>query len=171
MNESGGCDRTPFVCDHFLPKLLPSDYDSVRAMDGVILIHDHPGYLMTINLNDLSTRELDALINQAKQRKSALTKRKPVTAVRSKLADLANAAGYSIAELFGGATSPAVAKKTTRAAKRVSPNKGRKLGKVPAKYRNPANTKETWSGRGKQPRWLAALTKKGKKPEDFLIKK
>ena len=43
--------------------------------------------------------------------------------------------------------------------------------KVAPKYRNPANTKETWSGRGKQPRWLAALTAKGRKVEEFLIKK
>ncbi|HBS62130.1 MAG TPA: DNA-binding protein, partial [Stenotrophomonas sp.] len=35
----------------------------------------------------------------------------------------------------------------------------------------PANPKKTWTGRGKQPRWLAAHTAKGKKPEDFLIKK
>ncbi len=123
---------------------------------------------MTIDLNALSSRELDALINQAKKRKTTLTKRKPVATVRSKLAALAKAEGYSIAELFGGA---AKAKATSPAKKRVSPNKGRKLGKVPAKYRNPANAKETWSGRGKHPRWLAALTKKGKKAEDFLIKK
>jgi len=123
---------------------------------------------MTIDLNALSSRELDALINQAKKRKTTLTKRKPVATVRSKLTALAKAEGYTIAELFGGA---AKAKATSPAKKRVSPNKGRKLGKVPAKYRNPANAKETWSGRGKQPRWLAALTRKGKKAEDFLIKK
>ena len=123
---------------------------------------------MTIDLNALSSRELDALINQAKKRKTTLTKRKPVATVRSKLTALAKAEGYTIAELFGGT---AKAKATSPAKKRVSPNKGRKLGKVPAKYRNPANTKETWSGRGKHPRWLAALTKKGKKAEDFLIKK
>ncbi|RZA22334.1 MAG: DNA-binding protein, partial [Lysobacteraceae bacterium] len=28
----------------------------------------------------------------------------------------------------------------------------------------------TWAGRGKQPRWLAAETSKGRKLEDFLIK-
>jgi DNA-binding protein H-NS len=123
---------------------------------------------MTIDLNALSSRELDALINQAKKRKTTLTKRKPVATVRSKLTALAKAEGYTIAELFGGA---AKAKSAPAAKKRVSPNKGRKLGKVPAKYRNPANAKETWSGRGKHPRWLAALTKKGKKAEDFLIKK
>ena len=41
---------------------------------------------------------------------------------------------------------------------------------MPPKYHNPANPEETWTGRGKQPRWMAALVKKGKKPEDFLIK-
>ncbi|RBK87351.1 DNA-binding protein, partial [Xanthomonas oryzae pv. oryzae] len=51
------------------------------------------------------------------------------------------------------------------------PRAGRKLGKVPPKYRNPANAQETWTGRGKQPRWLAELTAAGKKVEDFLISK
>ena len=44
------------------------------------------------------------------------------------------------------------------------------LGKVAPKYRNPANASETWAGRGKQPKWLAAETAKGRKLEDFLIK-
>ena len=47
---------------------------------------------------------------------------------------------------------------------------GRKLGKVAPKYRNPAKPSETWTGRGKQPRWMAAETAKGRKAEDFLIK-
>ncbi|MBD0191236.1 H-NS family nucleoid-associated regulatory protein, partial [Acinetobacter baumannii] len=29
---------------------------------------------------------------------------------------------------------------------------------------------ETWTGRGKQPRWLVAEIEKGAKLEDFLIK-
>lgn len=49
--------------------------------------------------------------------------------------------------------------------------KGRAKGaagvKVPAKYRGPAG--ETWSGRGKQPRWLAALVAEGRTPTEFLI--
>ncbi|KEZ95353.1 DNA-binding protein, partial [Xanthomonas vasicola pv. vasculorum NCPPB 895] len=56
-------------------------------------------------------------------------------------------------------------------AAKPGPRAGRKLGKVPPKYRNPANTQETWTGRGKQPRWLAELTAAGKKVEDFLISK
>jgi DNA-binding protein H-NS len=37
------------------------------------------------------------------------------------------------------------------------------------KYRNPQMPSETWSGRGKQPRWLAAAIKAGRKIEDFKI--
>ncbi len=123
---------------------------------------------MAIDLNDLSARELDSLITQAKQRKTTLKKRKPIAVVRKKLETQAQAEGYSIAELFGGRTAKAApaTRKTTKKA-----TKGRKLGKVPPKYRNPANKTETWTGRGKQPRWLAAQVKKGKKVEDFLIKK
>jgi DNA-binding protein H-NS len=37
------------------------------------------------------------------------------------------------------------------------------------KYRNPDDSSETWSGRGKQPRWLVALLKAGKQIDDFRI--
>lgn len=42
--------------------------------------------------------------------------------------------------------------------------------KVFPKYRNPKNRSETWAGRGKQPRWLVAQLRSGKKLEDFKIK-
>ena len=41
--------------------------------------------------------------------------------------------------------------------------------KVLPKYRNPKNPTETWAGRGKQPRWLTAEMRRGKKLADFLI--
>lgn len=41
--------------------------------------------------------------------------------------------------------------------------------KVVPKYRNPTNPSETWSGRGKQPRWLVAQIKNGQSLERFLI--
>jgi DNA-binding protein H-NS len=45
-----------------------------------------------------------------------------------------------------------------------------KLGRtVLPKYRNPNQPSETWTGRGKQPRWLAAELKSGKQLDDFLI--
>jgi len=43
--------------------------------------------------------------------------------------------------------------------------------KVLAKYRNPKNPKETWSGRGKQPRWLAAQLHSGEELDQFLIRR
>jgi DNA-binding protein H-NS len=44
----------------------------------------------------------------------------------------------------------------------------RKYPRVLPKYRNP-QTSDTWSGRGKQPRWLVAAIKTGRKIEDFEI--
>jgi DNA-binding protein H-NS len=41
--------------------------------------------------------------------------------------------------------------------------------RVLPKYRNPEQPGETWSGRGKQPRWLTAKLRSGKKLEDFRI--
>ena len=41
--------------------------------------------------------------------------------------------------------------------------------RVYPKYQNPAKPEETWAGRGKQPRWLTAQIKSGKKLEDFRI--
>jgi DNA-binding protein H-NS len=41
--------------------------------------------------------------------------------------------------------------------------------KVAIKYRNPDDPRQTWSGRGRQPRWLAALTLQGRRLEDFRI--
>ena len=38
-----------------------------------------------------------------------------------------------------------------------------------AKYRNPDNTDETWSGRGRKPVWYVAQIENGKSPADMLI--
>lgn len=45
----------------------------------------------------------------------------------------------------------------------------RKYPRVYPKYQNPSVPAETWSGRGKTPRWLVAALKKGQKLEDFAI--
>jgi len=53
----------------------------------------------------------------------------------------------------------------------------RQLGENPkqarpkvAKYRNPKNPSETWTGRGRQPRWLRDEIRSGKQLTDFLIR-
>ena len=121
---------------------------------------------MAIDLKGLSAQELKRLATDIKKQQTALNKRKPITGVRKKVIALAKAEGYTVAELFGGKSAKAAPAK--KAAKKGAKKAAKK---VAPKYRNPANPKETWSGRGKQPLWLAAQVKKGKKVEEFLIKK
>ena len=41
--------------------------------------------------------------------------------------------------------------------------------KILPKFWNPDEPSQTWTGRGKQPRWLAAQLRSGRRIEDFLI--
>lgn len=124
---------------------------------------------MSIDLTGLSAKQLATLIKNAKKQHTVVAKRAPIAKVRSQLTRAAKAQGYSIEELFGSATGTGPGRPA--AAGKPGPRAGRKLGKVAPKYRNPANPQDTWTGRGKQPRWLAELTAAGKKVEDFLISK
>lgn len=65
---------------------------------------------------------------------------------------------------------PAGKKSAAKKAGRKAAKKGTldKRSVVAPKYRNSA-TGDTWTGRGKQPKWLAAALKSGKKLEDFKI--
>jgi DNA-binding protein H-NS len=91
-------------------------------------------------LLDLETRVKKAILN-AKERERA--------DLKNKIASLAENAGFSVSELFGGGRG--------------------KGGKVAVKYRNKDNPAETWTGRGRQPKWLAAKLAKGSKLADFSI--
>ena len=54
----------------------------------------------------------------------------------------------------------------------ISPDDRKKRRAYPTvipKYQNPDRPGETWSGRGKQPLWLAAHLKAGKAIDDFRI--
>jgi DNA-binding protein H-NS len=44
-----------------------------------------------------------------------------------------------------------------------------RASKSAAKYRNPANSSDTWSGRGRQPGWYKDAIAKGKSPESMLV--
>ena len=113
---------------------------------------------MTIDLSALTVEELNGVIAQAQQ----LIKAKRKTSIkqaRAKIEQMAADLGVSVAELLAsnsGDTKPV----STKEKKKVEP-----------RYRNPANAEETWTGRGKQPRWLAAKIAEGAKLEDFLINK
>ena len=41
--------------------------------------------------------------------------------------------------------------------------------KVRAQYRNPADSEQTWTGRGRQPKWVVEALAQGKKLDDFRI--
>lgn len=124
---------------------------------------------MSLNIDNLNPQELAALIKRANSRRKVLSKRKPASQAKAAVAKALKASGWTFEELFGktgGAVTPALPK----AKKGRKSLKGRVLGKVAAKYRNPVNPSEEWSGRGRQPRWLAAETAKGRALEEFLIK-
>lgn len=44
-----------------------------------------------------------------------------------------------------------------------------KPGKLPPKYRNDSVAGETWTGRGKRPRWMVEAIRRGRKIDDFRI--
>lgn len=130
---------------------------------------------MSMNIEGLNTKELADLIARANKRKKVLSKRRPATQVKAAVAKFLKSTGWDFEELYGeahpGKPAATAASATAPVARKARKStKGRTLGKVPPKYRNPANAKETWAGRGKQPRWLSAETAKGRKLEEFLIK-
>jgi DNA-binding protein H-NS len=59
--------------------------------------------------------------------------------------------------------------KHSNATKELARAPRRKYPRVYPKYQNPKVPSETWSGRGKTPRWLVAAFKMGQKLEDFAI--
>ena len=78
--------------------------------------------------------------------------------------------GLKAHELFGTASGKKrgrPAGKTSATAKKATRKTARR--KIPVKYRDSSGN--TWTGRGSQPRWLAAALKEGKKIEDFAIKR
>jgi DNA-binding protein H-NS len=68
--------------------------------------------------------------------------------VKRKMAELANESGFEVNELFGG-------------------RRGVKKTASSAKYRNPKDTSQTWTGRGRKPNWLVEALGQGAKLESF----
>jgi DNA-binding protein H-NS len=104
------------------------------------------------NISKLNYNELLGL--EAKV-SAAIAKRKQEekTDLRRKIAALAKDSGFDLEEVVG-------TKKNGR---------GTRGTKVAPKYRHPKDAALTWTGRGRQPLWLVAELKKGKKLESFLI--
>ena len=105
------------------------------------------------DISNLSVAELKDLQIQA-EALIVSKKDQAVEAAYEQILEIAQQAGLSIEQILEfGATKR---KKSTR--KSVEP-----------RYRSKSNPVDSWTGRGKKPRWLVAELDKGAKLEDFLI--
>jgi DNA-binding protein H-NS len=100
------------------------------------------------NIENMSFAELAAM--QARIERAKIERQSTDRAeLKQKMADMAKKHGFDLRDLFDGR---------------------RGKGKVAVKYRDPSNSANTWTGRGRMPRWMTTATKGGKaKKEDFLI--
>lgn len=111
---------------------------------------------MAIDLKTLSPKELQALIaNASAQMHEAHAAQ--IQAVRQKIEALLSHSGLSLEDIYPTRRKKGAGKKAA-------------AGPVAAKYRNPADPSQTWSGRGRQPAWFAAaLKRRGVTEESLLI--
>ena len=103
------------------------------------------------NLLTKSPEELKSLIAEAQKQLETLQRNKQKEVI-AQIKALAESIGVSV-EI--NADSKKASKKVKSAA--------------PAKYRNPDDPSQTWSGNGMPPRWLKALTDAGRDKSEFLI--
>ena len=110
---------------------------------------------------DLSSLNIDQLKDLLKKVPAEIKRRteEATSAAREaaieKLKAIAREHGYSLEELAGTKK----ARKSSGARKPVA-----------AKYANPSNPSETWTGRGRKPLWVQAALNQGKSLESLLIR-
>lgn len=107
------------------------------------------GSTVKINLEELTKKELVDLKKRVDRAVAEFDHRKKQEAIAA-LEAKAQALGFKLNDLLGS-----IAKQKRRPAK--------------AKYANPANKSETWTGRGRKPRWVEAALQSGKSLEDISI--
>lgn len=102
-----------------------------------------------MNLDAMSLSELKDLQRNVARAIASFEDRKKKEALLA-LEEKARELGFSIAELTGA--------KVTRTRAPAS-----------AKYANPANPSDTWSGRGRKPKWFADALAAGRTPADLSV--
>ena len=107
-----------------------------------------------MNLADMSVEQLQQLQDQI-GREIKLRRARDKKDVLSKIRAMAAAGGYTLEELVAGAAAEEVLKP---------------VRSVAPKYQHPQKSELTWTGRGKQPRWVADVLASGKAMSDLLIK-
>ncbi len=105
--------------------------------------------MASLNVDKLPLKDLVELENRVR-RAIMSAKERERNDTKQELHQLAEKRGFSVDELFGG-------------------GRRGKGSKVAVKYRNKDNPTETWTGRGRQPKWLAARLAKGSKLGDFSL--
>lgn len=109
--------------------------------------------MASINVDKMSLKDLNDLeAKLAKAKAAAKTRAK--AEIKEKIDELLESSGFTIAELYPVA--------------RVGRPRGSTAPKS-AKYANPDDRNETWTGRGRKPNWLVAKLAKGATLEDFAI--
>ena len=106
--------------------------------------------MRAINVDKLSLKELMELDLKV-QKAISIAKERERAELKAKIEKMASESGFAVSDLFG--------------AGRGGP-KGRT---VAPKYANPDNASETWTGRGRKPKWLVAKLSKGGSIDKFLI--
>jgi DNA-binding protein H-NS len=115
----------------------------------------------------MSTDELWALHEEIATRlAAALTAEKSV--LENRLRRLQR--GIETQHATGDAKSSGAKSSGAKSSDAKSSTERRPYPPVVPKYRNPERPSETWAGRGKKPRWLAAQLKSGKRIDDFRIR-
>ncbi|WP_298850568.1 H-NS histone family protein [uncultured Ruegeria sp.] len=105
---------------------------------------------MGINVGQMSRKDLLALRSDVEKALVSAEKRERKEALQA--AEKAAAEfGFSLSELSGEAP------------------RGAKPTKTKAKYRNPANPEQTWTGRGRKPQWVHDALKAGADISDLEI--
>ncbi len=112
---------------------------------------------MKIDLKGMSRKELEKL---QKDVDKALTRisDKELKAVRDEAAKLAAKHGYTLADITGDAPVKKARKIATEP-----------KTKAPAKYANPTDKTQTWTGKGRQPTWFKDAVASGTAPEAMEI--
>lgn len=105
---------------------------------------------MNIDLHSLSLKELKDLQSRVVKAIAGFEDRKKNEA-RAELEAHARELGFSLSDLT---VANPVSRKRTSAA---------------PKYANPANPADTWTGRGRKPRWFSEALAGGRKPEDLAV--
>jgi DNA-binding protein H-NS len=125
---------------------------------------------MKNDLKNLTRRQLERLradVDKALDRLAQTEKKEALKAAEK----AAQAHGYSLAELTGAKSRPAPSAATAekKPPRATATNTADGRSKVTPKFRNPANADETWSGRGRSPKWVEAHLAAGGSKDDLAI--